>query len=475
MKRLVDKALVLACCMAGLALGGAASQAMAACLCLAIIASAAAEALFSRGHRSAATGVALASCLANALVPPAVPLVPLACYDLSRSPRAPIALALAGAVALPLLASIVRGMAPLAGPAAPALPPGALFAAVIPTLAPSLLLALVATLLSLRTTRIEEQQARARRQSDDLREHALSLASANRDLAERVTLEAQLAALSERARIARDIHDSVGHLLTRACLQIEALRVVHAGEEQAQAELAGVAGTLAQALATVRASVHGMRDEAADLSVQIAQLAREMQDATGLVVDAEVSVEHAPADVCSCVLAIIREAASNALRHGGASHLRVRCLEHPAFWQLVITDDGSAGAGAGMHRICEAVRGKAQTPSADRAGVGSAPSTMATRGMGLASMRERVEALGGHFRAGLDEGAGGFRVFASIPKPVPDQAGATPHPPATGPVAPAPAPEPSSLPTAPALSDPAPAPLPTSPASVPPIPEGSPR
>ena len=65
-------------------------------------------------------------------------------------------------------------------------------------------------------------------------------------------------------------------------------------------------------------------------------------------------------------------------------------MEHPSFYQLIVTDDGAGGV--------------------------QASSRGAAEGMGLASMRERVEALGGTFTAGPRAGSSGWRVFATVPK-----------------------------------------------------------
>ena len=65
-------------------------------------------------------------------------------------------------------------------------------------------------------------------------------------------------------------------------------------------------------------------------------------------------------------------------------------MEHPSFYQLIVTDDGVGGVQA--------------------SGLGAA------EGMGLASMRERIEALDGTFTAGPRAGSPGWRVFATVPK-----------------------------------------------------------
>ena len=178
----------------------------------------------------------------------------------------------------------------------------------------------------------------------------------------------------------------MGHLLTRAVVQAEAYRVVHSGEP-AEKDLAAVALTLREALDEVRASVHDLRDDACDLSVQVRAVVERACAGTAVVPAVRVEAGEAPVAVASCLTAVAREAVSNVLRHADARHVSVELVEHPGLWRLTVTDDGTAPAGA--------------------PGGGS--------GMGLASMEERVRALGGAFRAG--PGArGGWTVFASVPR-----------------------------------------------------------
>lgn len=270
------------------------------------------------------------------------------------------------------------------------------------------LFALVTTLLSLRTTELERERKRMQNTRDDLQERALRLEERNRDLASRQEYEVELATLAERARIAREIHDNVGHQLTRASLQAEALRVVHAGEPGVAADFADVKATVDDALAMVRSSVHALRDDSVDLGAQMHKVAGEVSGGTRLDVELDVACEHVPANVSTCFVALLRESLANTLRHSGATRAEVRCFEHPAFYQLVIVDNGGA-AGAGGKK---GAGGAAAGAGPD----GKKPAPASRDGMGLSSMRERVEALGGSFRAGARADAPGWRVFASIPK-----------------------------------------------------------
>ena len=380
MNRLFDKSIVLACCIAA-ALGLAVDARLVAAFCIGVIIAALAEVAQGERTRHVSEAGSYAYVIVAVFAPSLMPFAPLAFYDIARRVRrehAWPALGVATIFAFVLAADFRTGM----------LPARALLLTAI--------LSIAAALLSLRTAQLEREQERMRRTRDKLQERALALEARNRDLADRQDYEVELATLAERARIAREIHDNVGHQLTRASLQTEALRVVHANEPGIAADFADVKHAIDEALQLVRISVHALNDNATDLSVQLERIVEGARSDSGPAIELEVLAEHAPANVANCFAAVLREALSNAMRHAHAKTVAVRCMEHPSFYQLIITDNG-AGA----------------TPASGR-GV--------AEGMGLASMRERVEALGGTFTAGPRAGAGGWRVFATVPKQQGDEA-----------------------------------------------------
>lgn len=360
MERIVDKFVVVACCAGALALTGTGADVVAALL-VALACAFVAELVPGRWRVAPAVAYAALSLA----VPVASAFVAPVAYDLAADLRTR---RLAAACALLPLVATWRGE--LVAPAALV----------------ALLAVLVAALLSERTRRALESRAENLRAADALRERELALEARNRDLIDAQDYEVRLATLSERARIAREIHDSVGHLLTRAIVQAEAQRVVHAGEP-CEGGFAAVAATLREALNEVRASVHDLRDDSCDLSVQVRAAAEAACAGSGVEVSCRAEAADAPPAVTSCLLAVVREALSNTLRHSDARHVSVELAEHPGLWRLRVADDGTAsvaGASAGA-------------------------------GMGLASMEERVRALGGAFRAGPGE-RGGWVVFVSVPR-----------------------------------------------------------
>lgn len=374
MNRLFDKSIVLACCIAA-AMGLAVDARLVAAFCLGVIATSLAEVAQGERTRRASEAGSYAYVIMAVFVPSFMPFAPLAFYDIARRvhrERVWPALGVATIFAFVLAADFRAGM----------LPARALLMTAI--------LSVAATLLSLRTAQLEHEQQRKRRTRDELQERALALEARNRDLADRQDYEVELATLAERARIAREIHDNVGHQLTRASLQTEALRVVHADEPGVAADFADVKRTVDEALQLVRTSVHALNDNAVDLSVRLERIVEGARSDGGPQIELEVMTEHAPANVANCFAAVLREALSNTMRHACAHAVTVRCMEHPSFYQLIVTDDGAGGVQANS-------RGAAE-------------------GMGLSSMRERIEALGGTFTAGPRAGAGGWRVFATVPK-----------------------------------------------------------
>lgn len=380
MNRLFDKSIVLACCIAA-AMGLTVDARLVAAFCLGVIATSLAEVAQGERTRRTSEAASYAYIIAAVFVPPFVPFAPLALYDIARRVRRErvwVALGIGVAFVFALVADLRAD------------------ALAARTLLLTAILSVAATLLSLRTAQLEREQQRMRRIRDELQERALALEARNRDLADRQDYEVELATLAERTRIAREIHDNVGHQLTRASLQTEALRVVHADEPGVAADFADVKRTVDEALQLVRASVHALNDNATNLSVQLERIVEGVRSDSGPQIELEVLAEHAPANVANCFAAVLREALSNAMRHAHAKAITVRCMEHPSFYQLIVTDDGT--------------------------GATQASSRGAAVGMGLASMRERVEALGGTFTAGPRAGVGGWRVFATVPKQQGDEA-----------------------------------------------------
>ena len=215
--------------------------------------------------------------------------------------------------------------------------------------------------------------------TDSAGERSLNLERRNAELMEKQDYEVHLATLKERNRIAREIHDNVGHMLTRSILQLSALLLTRASGSEEQNELRSIKDTLAEAMDSVRDSVHDLHDESVDLKVQL-------QAMIGSFVFCAVKLRYdageLPGPVKYCFIAVTREALSNVAKHSDASDVTVTVTEHPAFCRLSIEDNGTSGS-AGS-------RG----------------------GIGLNGMADRVEALGGVFRA---EYRNGFRIFISVP------------------------------------------------------------
>lgn len=308
MNRLFDKSIVLACCIAA-AMGLAVDARLVAAFCLGVIATSLAEVAQEERTRRASETASYAYIIAAVFVPPFVSFAPLALYDIARRvrrERAWIALGIGSAFAFALAADLRTD------------------ALTARTLLLTAILSVAATLLSLRTAQLEREQQRMRRIRDELQERALALEARNRDLADRQDYEVELATLAERARIAREIHDNVGHQLTRASLQVEALRVVHADEPGIAADFADVKRTVDEALQLVRTSVHALNDNAVDLSVQLERIVEGARSDSGPQIELEVMTEHAPANVANCFAAVLREALSNTMRHACAQTVTVR-------------------------------------------------------------------------------------------------------------------------------------------------------
>jgi len=237
-----------------------------------------------------------------------------------------------------------------------------------------------AYVLKHRQVALQRSRTELRHLRDSSHELTMMLTQKNQALIEKQDYEVRLAMLGERSRIAREIHDHVGHLLSRSILQVGAIMVAQRGDELRQS-LSALRDTLSQAMNTIRASVHDLHEESLDLRTQIEALA---QDFTFCPIHLDYRLESPPdKDTAHCFIAIVKEGLSNIIRHSDATQVALRLIEHPALYQLILEDNGSA-------------------TSSEPGG-----------GLGLRSMADRVGALGGQL---LIERQGGFRLFVSIPK-----------------------------------------------------------
>ena len=257
-----------------------------------------------------------------------------------------------------------------------------------PVLALALVFCALAALLALRTVQEEAARRSLHAVRDDLREKVLTLQDTNAQLLQAQDYELRAAALAERTRIAREIHDGVGHLLTRLLLQVKALQVVHREEPGVVADLTTLDGGLDEALDSMRRSVHALSDDGEELATSLNMLGSRC-GIESVRVDCSTEAEP-PAVVARCVVAVVREALTNAARHGGARSARVAVTDYPAFWQVTVDNDGIVPA-------------EGEPAAAGRGG----------SGLGLRSMTERVEALGGRVRITPRPR---FTVFVTIPK-----------------------------------------------------------
>jgi two-component system sensor histidine kinase DesK len=162
------------------------------------------------------------------------------------------------------------------------------------------------------------------------------IARANQSLVESRAEVARLASESERNRIARDLHDLVGHSLTAITVKSNLARQLAAKEHSpALREIAEVEQLSRQALADVRAAVSGYRE--VTVASELAR-ARELLRASGIVADIPTAAEPPDAATQELFGWVVREGVTNVVKHARAT----RCSIAVSPTAVEITDDGAA-------------------------------------------------------------------------------------------------------------------------------------
>jgi signal transduction histidine kinase len=211
-----------------------------------------------------------------------------------------------------------------------------------------------------------------------------ALAERNRQLEAEQNALAELAVRRERARIARELHDIVAHHVAVMVIQAGAGRL---GAPDGAARFAGIGDAGREALTELRRLVEVLSTDdprPRDLETLLGQ-AR----AAGVRLDYTPlpdSVRVAP-ELQDAAYRVVQEALTNAMKHAAGSNVLVRLGLHARALEVEVCDRGAA------------------TPS---------PLATSGAGLGLAGMRERVEALGGILEAGPVD-ADGWRLWARLP------------------------------------------------------------
>jgi two-component system, NarL family, sensor histidine kinase DesK len=190
-----------------------------------------------------------------------------------------------------------------------------------------------------------------------------------------------LAKVAERERIARDLHDVLGHTLSLITLKSElAGKLIDRDLPRAKQEIRDVEQTARQALMEVRQAIGGYRCKGLDAEIKQAKTTLET---AGLKVDLQSApVRELPATQESVLALSLREAVTNVLRHARAAHCYLRLERVNGHCHLEIRDDGRGG--------------------------------YQVEGNGLRGMRERVEALGGKLERDTSQGT---RLHITLPVP----------------------------------------------------------
>lgn len=199
---------------------------------------------------------------------------------------------------------------------------------------------------------------------------------------------AALAAERERLRIARDLHDLLGHSLTTVTVKAAlASRLIDSDPARAKAEIADVERLTRESLADVRTAVAGYRE--VRLATELAT-AREVLAAAGIDADLPTVVDDIPSDLGGLFGWVVREGVTNVVRHSRAKRVRIT-LDGRA---IEIVDDGRGSPAGGPAEVA---------------------------GHGLSGLAERAAAFGGRLVTGPADGpddgasASGFRLRVEVP------------------------------------------------------------
>jgi len=238
----------------------------------------------------------------------------------------------------------------------------------------------LAWLMKYRSTDAEHTRQEYTSLRDSTMEFSLQLEEKNRELMDRQDYEVKLATLQERNRIAREIHDNIGHVLSSSILQTGAL-LAGCQDESLEKNLNMLNTTLSAGMSSIRDSIHDLHDDSLDLKTEIHNLT---DGFAFCPVTLEYDIEaHPTKEIKYAFMSIVKEGLSNIIKHSDANEVQITMREHPGLYQLIIRDNGSE----------QPVR--------------------PNEGIGLKNITSRVNSLGGNINISNNHG---FTLFISVPR-----------------------------------------------------------
>lgn len=200
-----------------------------------------------------------------------------------------------------------------------------------------------------------------------------------RELIYKQDINIENAILNERNRISRDIHDSIGHLTSRAILQLGAMIVTEKNEYK-KSQLITLKSTLSEGMNEVRKSLHNLQSESLNVKTSIENIISDFNFSNvnfKFSIDDDLSLKYKYS-----IIYIIKEALTNINKHSNATKVEISLIEMKNKIYIKIFDNGST-------------------------------KNFSTEGMGIFSIRTRVNELGGSIEINKENG---FIIFITLDK-----------------------------------------------------------
>ena len=252
--------------------------------------------------------------------------------------------------------------------------------------------------LAMKTAYMNTQKVMLTDRFDDVRYDAQKSMQLKNEISQNMDMQVRNATLAERNRIAREIHDNVGHMLTRAVVQLQAISVINQ-DEKTKPYLESVSSTVNEAMTNIRRSVHELHDDSIDLSIGIHEIASVIKDRFDVTVSTSIE-SPIPNNVKSAILGIVKEGVTNIAKHSNGKKVRIEVVENVTFWRVLVSDDGKG-------------------PIVDYSRPSDFAALEGEHGIGLYNINSRAVSVGG--RTSIQGGKNGFHITVTIPRK--DQSG----------------------------------------------------
>lgn len=192
--------------------------------------------------------------------------------------------------------------------------------------------------LFIQNINLEKIYSKYMKTRDEYAEQNIILRNEKLNLLKKSEHDRKLSIIHERERIAKTLHESIGHTISASIIQIEAIKVISSNENVTK-QLNSLQNNLKTGMNEIREALHNLKNQSIDLEKKIMELLENSRFKNNKI--NILNCENLNMNLKFDIISIVKEAITNALKHSDANFMRISIINNQKYISINISDNGN--------------------------------------------------------------------------------------------------------------------------------------